>query len=164
MGCATENEQLNQRENESYCNCKCSLKKYCYRKMVFFFFFPVLYFYTIHLCMQSYWILNNALFSAAATGDQFEVDGVSDKFQKFKDTSSITDDESDSDGLSDIDDVEVWSLLHYPSIFLLYYRIFWSDGRCTYYTKANQMRDECHTNIWHNYQHFQLQFQFQLAF
>ncbi|KAK4589921.1 hypothetical protein RGQ29_020482 [Quercus rubra] len=64
MGCATENEQLNQRENESYCN-------------------------------------------SAATGDQFEVDGVSDKFQKFKDTSSITDDESDSDGLSDIDDVEI---------------------------------------------------------
>ena len=86
-------------------------------KCFFFFFGSCTYFYTIHLCMQSYWILNNALFSAAATGDQFEVDGVSDKFQKFKDTSSITDDESDSDGLSDIDDVEVWSLLHYPSIF-----------------------------------------------
>ncbi|XP_030971818.1 transcription factor IIIB 90 kDa subunit-like isoform X2 [Quercus lobata] len=43
--------------------------------------------------------------SNSATGDQIEVDGVSDKFQKSKDTSSITDDESD--GLSDIDDVEV---------------------------------------------------------
>ncbi|KAF3968272.1 hypothetical protein CMV_007815 [Castanea mollissima] len=43
--------------------------------------------------------------SNSATGDQTEVDGVSDKFQKSKDTSSITDDESD--GLSDIDDVEV---------------------------------------------------------
>ncbi|XP_023894352.1 uncharacterized protein LOC112006300 isoform X5 [Quercus suber] len=43
--------------------------------------------------------------NSAATGDQIEVDGVSDKFQKSKDTSSITDDESD--GLSDIDDVEV---------------------------------------------------------
>ncbi|KAF3968270.1 hypothetical protein CMV_007815 [Castanea mollissima] len=42
--------------------------------------------------------------SNSATGDQTEVDGVSDKFQKSKDTSSITDDESD--GLSDIDDVE----------------------------------------------------------
>uniref|UniRef100_A0A7N2R4V1 Brf1 TBP-binding domain-containing protein n=1 Tax=Quercus lobata TaxID=97700 RepID=A0A7N2R4V1_QUELO len=66
MGCATENEQLNQRENGSNCN-------------------------------------------SAATGDRFEVDGVSDKFQKFKDTSSITDDESDSDGLSDIVDVELES-------------------------------------------------------
>lgn len=43
--------------------------------------------------------------SNSATGDQIEVDGVSDKFQKSKVTSSITDDESD--GLSDIDDVEV---------------------------------------------------------
>ncbi|KAL0010148.1 hypothetical protein SO802_005256 [Lithocarpus litseifolius] len=43
--------------------------------------------------------------SNTATGDQIEVDGVSDKFQKSKDTSSITDNESD--GLSDIDDVEV---------------------------------------------------------
>ncbi|KAK4591017.1 hypothetical protein RGQ29_021269 [Quercus rubra] len=43
--------------------------------------------------------------SNSATGDQIEVDGVSDKFQKSKDASSITDDESD--GLSDIDDVEV---------------------------------------------------------
>ncbi|KAK4591006.1 hypothetical protein RGQ29_021269 [Quercus rubra] len=43
--------------------------------------------------------------NSAATGDQIEVDGVSDKFQKSKDASSITDDESD--GLSDIDDVEV---------------------------------------------------------
>lgn len=43
--------------------------------------------------------------SNSATGDQIEVDGVSDKYQKSKDTSSITDDESD--GLSDIDDVEV---------------------------------------------------------
>ncbi|XP_050287007.1 uncharacterized protein LOC126725978 isoform X3 [Quercus robur] len=43
--------------------------------------------------------------NSAATGDQIGVDGVSDKFQKSKDTSSITDDESD--GLSDIDDVEV---------------------------------------------------------
>ncbi|KAL4626828.1 hypothetical protein ACB092_05G125200 [Castanea dentata] len=42
--------------------------------------------------------------SNSATGDQTEVDGVSDKFQKSKDTSSITDDESD--GLSDINDVE----------------------------------------------------------
>ncbi|XP_050285669.1 uncharacterized protein LOC126725175 isoform X1 [Quercus robur] len=43
--------------------------------------------------------------NSSATGDQIEVDGVSDKFQKSKDASSITDDESD--GLSDIDDVEV---------------------------------------------------------
>ncbi|KAM3747382.1 hypothetical protein ACB098_05G030700 [Castanea mollissima] len=43
--------------------------------------------------------------NSAATGDQIEGDGVSDKFQKSKDSSSITDDESD--GLSDIDDVEV---------------------------------------------------------
>ncbi|KAM4099964.1 hypothetical protein ACJW30_05G032300 [Castanea mollissima] len=43
--------------------------------------------------------------SNSATGDQIEGDGVSDKFQKSKDSSSITDDESD--GLSDIDDVEV---------------------------------------------------------
>ncbi|XP_030971582.1 transcription factor IIIB 60 kDa subunit-like isoform X3 [Quercus lobata] len=43
--------------------------------------------------------------NSAATGDQIEVDGVSDKFQKSKEASSITDDESD--GLSDIDDVEV---------------------------------------------------------
>ncbi|XP_030971581.1 transcription factor IIIB 90 kDa subunit-like isoform X2 [Quercus lobata] len=43
--------------------------------------------------------------SNSATGDQIEVDGVSDKFQKSKEASSITDDESD--GLSDIDDVEV---------------------------------------------------------
>uniref|UniRef100_A0A7N2LMD8 Cyclin-like domain-containing protein n=1 Tax=Quercus lobata TaxID=97700 RepID=A0A7N2LMD8_QUELO len=42
--------------------------------------------------------------NSAATGDQIEVDGVSDKFQKSKEASSITDDESD--GLSDIDDVE----------------------------------------------------------
>ncbi|GMY37379.1 transcription factor iiib 90 kda subunit [Fagus crenata] len=43
--------------------------------------------------------------SNSATGDQIEVDDASDKCQKSKDTSSITDDESD--GLSDIDDVEV---------------------------------------------------------
>ncbi|KAL0011080.1 hypothetical protein SO802_006188 [Lithocarpus litseifolius] len=49
--------------------------------------------------------LNQRENGTAATGDQIEVDGVSDKFQKSKDTSSITDDESD--GLSDIDDVEV---------------------------------------------------------
>uniref|UniRef100_A0A2N9EP25 Brf1 TBP-binding domain-containing protein n=1 Tax=Fagus sylvatica TaxID=28930 RepID=A0A2N9EP25_FAGSY len=43
--------------------------------------------------------------SNSATGDQIEVDDASDKCQKSKDKSSITDDESD--GLSDIDDVEI---------------------------------------------------------
>ncbi len=49
------------------------------------------------------------MISAAGT-DQIEKDGVSDARQKSKNTSSFTDDESD--GLSDIDDAEVWSLLH----------------------------------------------------
>ena len=47
---------------------------------------------------------------AAAGTDQIEKDDVSDACQKSKNTSSFTEDESD--GLSDIDDVEVWSLLH----------------------------------------------------
>lgn len=50
------------------------------------------------------------MISAADTGDQIKEDGVSDAGRKSKDTSSVTDDESDH--LSDIDDVEVRSLLH----------------------------------------------------
>ncbi|KAF5468074.1 hypothetical protein F2P56_012255 [Juglans regia] len=48
--------------------------------------------------------------SAAAIGDQIEIDGVSDACQKSMDTSLVSDDESD--GLSDIDDVEVSGYLN----------------------------------------------------
>ncbi|XP_040997422.1 transcription factor IIIB 60 kDa subunit-like isoform X1 [Juglans microcarpa x Juglans regia] len=48
--------------------------------------------------------------SAAAIGDQIEIDGVSDACQKSMGTSLVSDDESD--GLSDIDDVEVSGYLN----------------------------------------------------
>lgn len=43
--------------------------------------------------------------SASTTADQTTTDGASETFHEFKDTSTFTSDESD--GLSDIDDVEV---------------------------------------------------------
>ncbi|KAB1221945.1 Transcription factor IIIB 90 kDa subunit [Morella rubra] len=62
--------------------------------------------------------------SNSDTGDQIKEDGVSDAGRKSKDTSSVTDDESDH--LSDIDDVEVSGYLNNEEE-MRYKKIIWEE-------------------------------------
>lgn len=60
--------------------------------------------------MKAYFVLVSTI------GDQMNVDGASDTCPKFNDTSTFTSDEAD--GLSDIDDFEVYHLVYFALTFV----------------------------------------------